>query len=161
MIKLIDILNETSYVLSNNELEDLYDFQVTIEDGEIIEDDEDYMNTRKSSPFYNSENPEWDSVANGVFVQVEYFDPKEEEYTDIGNYPNPKKYVSSGNLEEYVDWLGAGLWTKDPLEKYKGDGDWDPLGRKYHTYQFDTFEEVENFMKNHLKDKIRDIYKLK
>jgi len=43
MIKLIDILNETTYVLSNNKLEDLYDFQVTIEDGEIIEDDEDYI----------------------------------------------------------------------------------------------------------------------
>ena len=141
MIKLIDILNETTYVLSNNKLEDLYDFQVTIEDGEIIEDDEDYI--------------------NGVFVQLLYFDPKKEEYIDIGNYPTPKKYVASGDLEEYVDWLGADLWTKDPLEVYKGDGDWDPLGHRTYYYQFDTFEEVEDFMKNHLKDKIRDIYKLK
>jgi hypothetical protein len=139
MIKLLDILKETMYVHSDNELNDIYDWQVIIDDGEIVEDE--------------------NNTIEGIFVQIEYFNPEEEEYTDIGEYPNPKKYVASGDLEEYAGWLGAGLWTKDPLEIYKGDGDWEPLGHKYYGYQFDTFEEVEDFMKNHLKDKLRYIYK--
>jgi hypothetical protein len=160
MIKLLDILKETMYVHSNNELDDIYDWKVTIEDGEIVED-EDYENqedNRKFSPFYNST---WDFAPNAIFVTIDYFDPEEEEYTDVGNYPNPKKYVASGDLEQYSQWLGAGLWTKDPLEVYKGDGEWENFGWKYYTFPFDTFEEVEDFMKNHLKDKLRDIYELK
>lgn len=156
MIKLTDILKETMYVGGDSELSDLYDFQIVIEDGEITENDKNYKDTRKLSSFYNDK---WDTIENGIQVQLLYFDT-EEGYIDIGNHPNPKKYIASRDLEEYTQWLGTGLWTKDPLEKYKGDGSFYPLGLKVYTYEFDTFEDVEDFLKNELKQKLRNIYNL-
>ena len=142
MQKLAGLLNESTYVNSKGDISDTDDFAVYIEDGDI----EDY---------------EEGGSIEGISVQVVYYDTTQEEYTDIGFHPDPKKYVSSGDLEEYMVQLGATIWTKDPLEIYKGNGDWDPLGHKTYEYQFETFEELENFMENDLKETLRTIYNLK
>lgn len=140
MIKLLDILKESTYINSKGDIEDINNFAVYIEDGDI----EDW-------------GGEEDSI-EGISVQALYYDTNEEEYMDIGEYPNPKKYVTSGDLEEYMTQLGATIWTKNPLEIYKGSGDWEPFGRRTHVYEFKTFEDLENFMENNLKETLRSIY---
>ena len=73
MIKLLDILKESTYINSKGDIEDINNFAVYIEDGDI----EDW-------------GGEEDSI-EGISVQALYYDTNEEEYMDIGEYPNPKK----------------------------------------------------------------------
>ena len=139
MIKLIDLLKESTYVNPKGGIENIKDFQISIEDGEI-EDEEG-------------------NIIEGIEVVVLYYDVEEGEYVNIGEYPNPKKYVASGDLEEYVTQLGATVWTKEPLEIYKDDYyDFEPNGRTY-VYEFETFEELENFIEDDLKQELYTIYK--
>jgi hypothetical protein len=140
MIKLTDLLKESTYVNPKGDIEDVKDFQISIEDGEIEDED--------------------GNIIEGIEVQALYYDVEEGEYMDIGEYPNPKKYVASGDLEEYVTRLGATLWTKEPLEIYKGDYyNYEVNGYKTYGYEFETFEELENFMENDLKQELYTIYK--
>ena len=140
MIKLIDLLKESTYVNPKGDIEDIKNFQISIEDGEI-EDEEG-------------------NIIDGIEVVVSYYDVEEGEYINIGEYPNPKKYVASGDLEEYVTQLGATLWTKEPLEMYKDDYDnYEANGYRTYGYEFETFEELENFMENDLKQELYTIYK--
>ena len=55
----------------------------------------------------------------------------------------------------YLNNLGAGVWTIEPLKQYNGN-EYDSIGERYNVFEFDTANEVEDFMKNNLKDVLQD-----
>jgi hypothetical protein len=78
------------------------------------------------------------------FVQILSFDEEEEDWLDVDNYPNLA----------YLNDFGAGIWTMEPLEQYDGNDDYE-IGDGSIEFEFNTADEVENFMKNELKAKLQ------
>jgi hypothetical protein len=78
------------------------------------------------------------------FVQILYFDEEEGDWLDVDNYPNLA----------YLNDFGAGIWTMEPFEQYDGNDDYE-IGDGSIEFEFNTTDEVENFMKNELKAKLQ------
>ena len=78
------------------------------------------------------------------FVQILSFDEEEEDWLDVDNSPNLA----------YLNDFGAGIWTMEPLEQYDGNDDYE-IGDGSIEFEFNTADEVENFMKNELKAKLQ------
>ena len=103
--------------------------------------------TNSPSPFlvtiYNGEFTD-DEEKETKFVQILSFDEEEGDWLDVDNFPNLA----------YLNDLGAGIWTMEPFEQYDGNNDYE-IGDRSIEFEFDTTDEVENFIKNELKDKLQ------
>lgn len=86
-----------------------------------------------------------DEETETKFVQILSFDEEEGDWLDVDEFPDLA----------YLNDFGAGIWTMEPLEQYDGDDDYE-LGDASVTFEFDTADEVENFMKNDLKGALQD-----
>ena len=90
------------------------------------------------------EDEDGNEGAKAYLVQILHAN-KDGEMLDVDNF---KKF-------RYLNDLGADIWTTNPLEQYDGD-EYNSMGGRYHIFEFDTADEVENFMKNNLKDTLQD-----
>ncbi len=79
------------------------------------------------------------------FVQVLFFDEEEGDMMDVDTNPD---YA-------YLNEFGAGVWTMEPLKQYDGDLDYEFTNGSM-TFEFNTADEVENFMKTDLKGLLQD-----
>jgi len=86
------------------------------------------------------EDEDGNEGVKAYFVQILHAN-KDGELLDVDNF---KKF-------RYLNNLGAGRWTTNPLRQYNGDN-YHSIGGRYNIFEFDTANEVENFMKNDLKD---------
>lgn len=89
-----------------------------------------------------------DAEKETKFVQILSFNEEEGDWLDVDNFPNLA----------YLNDLGAGIWTMEPFEQYDGNNDYE-IGDRSIEFEFDTTDEVENFMKNELKDKLKFLNK--
>jgi hypothetical protein len=80
------------------------------------------------------------------FVQILFFDKEEGDMLDVDTHPD---YA-------YLNKFGAGIWTMEPLEKYDGDEYDYEFTNGSMTFEFNTADEVENFMKTDLKGILQD-----
>ena len=86
-----------------------------------------------------------DEETEAKYVQILFYDKKEDDWIDVDMHP---KF-------EYLNSFGAGTWTMEPLEQYDGEYDYIYNGND-RIYEFNTAKEVEDFMKNDLRDELQD-----
>ena len=85
-----------------------------------------------------------DKETEAKFVQILFFDNEEDDMMDVDTNPD---YA-------YLNKFGAGIWIMEPLEQYDGDLDYEFTNGSM-TFDFNTEDEVENFMKTDLKDALQ------